>query len=1066
MLATSPLWLWQWQATTSLNVLIIDKTVPDQSYREHKGLVWLLNHLKLTKGNDEPYQVEEDYVGFIPSEHPPTYDVRQLPEDLSDYNYIYIADTYGVYTDEYVGTNEDGRRSELIEGGMTADEVNIIKRSLYENNQTLIAEFNTFGSPTEPDVKKQLYELLNVEWTGWIGRPFYDLSDEEVPEWVKENYEKQYDQPYTFSGYGLVFVSEEDQVLILTDEDIQEEGVRMRMTELGEEVFQMKGTFSYEYWFDIVQEKPSTNVHAQFDVSLSASGQEKLSEHGLPSEFPAVMHYEHSHYHSYYFAGDFVDQQDVPTFYQAKGIPWWKKMTKIEEKGRTDTFFWKAYVPLMTSILKGDHSIKETSKVSDKVTIKDGMQIIGQAHDDYLQVYRNGAWEDILVKGVNMGIAKPGYFPGETAITKEEYARWFDMISEMNANAVRIYTIHPPEFYEAFYEHNEGREEPLYLFHGVWVNEEAFVEKNNAYDDQVTSDFKEEIKRIVDIVHGNAELEERPGHASGQYVYNISDYVLGWILGVEWDPEVVVNTNEKNNSKQTFDGTYIHVQEASPFEVWLAKMMDYTATYEADTYNTQRLLSFTNWVTTDLLDHPSEPLEKEDMVSIDPHVIQATDKFHPGLFASYHIYPYYPDFLNLEEKYTSYIDHRGEKNNYAGYLNDVKKHHDLPIVVAEFGVPASRGMTHKNIYGKHQGFHTEQAQGTYVSEMFEDIVVENMAGGLVFTWQDEWFKRTWNTMDYDNPDERPYWDNIQTNEQHFGLLSFDPQTEETLIKLDGKVDDWEAREETPIYVSDDGMMEQVFVTSDERGIYVRVEFDDTWRVGEHQTFLLLDTIKGQGQSNVPNIKDFEAEGIDFVAHIQNKEQAYVLVDSYYDTFYYHYGDQLNMLPQVPYAHKKDNGQFHPIRLALNKEMTIEKDGETIDYPFEFYETGKLTFGNSDPHSNDFNSLADYYIDEASGVLEFRLPWLMLNFKDPSKKEIMGDMWTDEGIDASEFIDEILLALVVTDPNEHVVETVPQANDRILDEWIHYTWDNWEKPEYHERLKQSYFILQKTFGDFK
>ncbi|MFP3472391.1 hypothetical protein R0J90_20260, partial [Micrococcus sp. SIMBA_144] len=69
-----------------------------------------------------------------------------------------------------------------------------------------------------------------------------------------------------------------------------------------------------------------------------------------------------------------------------------------------------------------------------------------------------------------MGIAKPGSFPGETAISKEEYLRWFKQIGAMNANALRIYTIHPPEFYEAFYEYNQMADEPLYLFHGAWVN--------------------------------------------------------------------------------------------------------------------------------------------------------------------------------------------------------------------------------------------------------------------------------------------------------------------------------------------------------------------------------------------------------------------------------------------------------------------------------------------------------------------------------------------------------------------------------------------------------------------
>ena len=91
------------------------------------------------------------------------------------------------------------------------------------------------------------------------------------------------------------------------------------------------------------------------------------------------------------------------------------------------------------------------------------MKVIGKSGDEYLQVYRNGVWEDLLIKGVNMGIAKPGSFPGETKITKQEYARWFDQISDMNANALRVYTIHPPAFYEALYEHNRFRENPIYL---------------------------------------------------------------------------------------------------------------------------------------------------------------------------------------------------------------------------------------------------------------------------------------------------------------------------------------------------------------------------------------------------------------------------------------------------------------------------------------------------------------------------------------------------------------------------------------------------------------------------
>ncbi len=37
------------------------------------------------------------------------------------------------------------------------------------------------------------------------------------------------------------------------------------------------------------------------------------------------------------------------------------------------------------------------------------------------------------------------------------------------------------EFYEAFYEYNQMAEKPLYLFHGVWVNEEIFLKTKDAF---------------------------------------------------------------------------------------------------------------------------------------------------------------------------------------------------------------------------------------------------------------------------------------------------------------------------------------------------------------------------------------------------------------------------------------------------------------------------------------------------------------------------------------------------------------------------------------------------------
>ncbi|MEA2120651.1 hypothetical protein, partial [Halovibrio sp. HP20-50] len=83
------------------------------------------------------------------------------------------------------------------------------------------------------------------------------------------------------------------------------------------------------------------------------------------------------------------------------------------------------------------------------------------------------------------------------------------------------------------------------------------------------------------------------------------------------------------------------------------------------------------------------------------------------------------------------------------------------------------GRTHTGPMGMHQGMVSEKEQGEFIQRMFEDMLDTNYMGGLIFTWQDEWFKRTWNTMDFDNPNRRPYWSNAQTSEQQFGLLSFD-----------------------------------------------------------------------------------------------------------------------------------------------------------------------------------------------------------------------------------------------------------------------------------------------------
>lgn len=88
-IVTSPFWLWKLKPEKDLNVLILDKTVPNSTYREHKGFVWVLNNTKYFK-DGKPYSVENDYKGFEPKSNQ-KYSIVPLPR---------ISFIMGTYADQ------------------------------------------------------------------------------------------------------------------------------------------------------------------------------------------------------------------------------------------------------------------------------------------------------------------------------------------------------------------------------------------------------------------------------------------------------------------------------------------------------------------------------------------------------------------------------------------------------------------------------------------------------------------------------------------------------------------------------------------------------------------------------------------------------------------------------------------------------------------------------------------------------------------------------------------------------------------------------------------------------
>lgn len=670
-----------------------------------------------------------------------------------------------------------------------------------------------------------------------------------------------------------------------------------------------------------------------------------------------------------------------------------------------------------------------------------------KAEGDYFYIYENGDWKQMFMRGVNIGATEPGLFPGDLTISYDTYYRWFGYISEMNCNCIRIYTLMPPQFYQALGDFNKKAKNKLYLYQGIWVNEEDIERLSDTYaeNEKILNDFTTDAVNLVNVIHGKAKIAETAGEAYGTYNTDVSPWLVGWIIGIEWDPNFVINTNNQHPDKKDYDGKYLYTQTASPFEAFLCRVGDALIKHEAETYKFQVPLAFSNWITTDPLTHPNEPHFDEDKTTVNTENVKCRN-FGPGMFASYHIYPYYPDSLNYQEDYLEYTDDSGKVNTYEAYLEDLKLAHTVPIIVAEFGIPTSRGMGHESVMGYNQGMVDETAQGAMLIDMLGSIENAKYAGGIVFTWQDEWFKRTWNNVMFDIADRRPYWSNIQTTEQCFGLLAFDPGKESMAAYVDGDISEWKNTQ--PTVTTEQG---KLYIKSDERYLYIMLDAGNY--DFEKDTLLIpINTIADQGNLKAAQYNAEFDTAADFLIYINGKDNSHIYVDRYYDAFNYYFleSKKLSDIKAEENAGVKNSGMFDIMRLCYGYNLTVKGTNQVV--PDKAYETGKLRYGNGNPEADDYKSLSDFYFK--NGKLEIRIPWQLLNVMDPSGKQQISDFRKTQVISPQAY-QSFDFGFAYRTGTESLKITLGGS----------YEYNGWNTPTWHERLKPAYYELQNYFKKF-
>ena len=674
-----------------------------------------------------------------------------------------------------------------------------------------------------------------------------------------------------------------------------------------------------------------------------------------------------------------------------------------------------------------------------------------------IQLSQNSQWVPFEVVGVNLGTGYPGAFPNDLSIDGGTYARWFQQIADMNANTIRVYQLQSPDFYRALLDYNESHEKKLYLLQSLDFPDHFMHSEKNILDPEVHQPLLRLAEDTVRALHGDL-LRVDGEQRFMAYTADMSPYVLGYLLGVEWDEFFVEYTCRQNPSVSGFTGNFLTCgPEANPFEVFLAQWGDHLLTYEADRYHTQKLISFCNWAETDPLVnkidegtlHSSADGQIEMLEAfVDTDRIRPTEALQTGTFASYNIYPYYPLFLQMGQ-YTDFVDETGAHNPYRNYLTQLNAHHKTPVVITEYGLPASRSTTYKDKWRNmsHGGL-TEQQQGEAVATLFRDIRKAGCAGSLVFTWQDEWYKRTWNEMFLSDPDMRPFWSNAMCVEQLFGLLAFEPGEAGDPHYPDGDLSEWT---EADVLLTDSAL--RLSVRSDEKYVHLLLEATDPAAPAllSAPAYVALDIHPEMGSSTVAGHQlGFNA---DFLLRLSAQpgqsalfvhREADVLAYSQFGVNRNHTLYQLEKLTQAYAglaAPLENDPAFSVVARANEGSRLIPFDASHVN------EVGRLTPGNANPAAPDYNSNADYCATDRA--VEVRIPWQLLNFSAPSRAEVL---------------DNIGGKLSTLEIDDFSFSVFRDGGPQHVDAVGSYRLKSWKQPQFHERLKQSYYILQRAFGE--
>jgi hypothetical protein len=365
-------------------------------------------------------------------------------------------------------------------------------------------------------------------------------------------------------------------------------------------------------------------------------------------------------------------------------------------------------------------------------------------------------------------------------------------------------------------------------------------------------------------------------------------------------------------------------------------------------------------------------------------------------------------------------------------------------------------MAHWQPQGWHHGGHDERAQADIDARLTRDIHASGAAGAVLFAAIDEWFKKNWLVIDFENPLERNrLWLNPLDAEQNYGIIAMRAGVRDSAMSIDGRANDWrgaKALYSSAAQPSNEPLQLRSFsVRSDEAYLYLRL---DVGRVDWTRANYLIgiDTYRRDlGDMRFPYTGAASNVGFEFVLDLRGPANSRLLVDPPYNL--YRIVDGYRIYNRPFRSQPNEDGQYDSIRVAPNRRRIGRNN---VDYPAYTYDRGLLVHALQSQ-----TTLADWYADSTSGIIEIRLAWGMLHVTDPSSRTVLhGDAETGE------------VAGVETDGFRFVVQSFDPRTPRGSGERLPnaeaavptWTWQMWEEPRWHAEIKPAFETMRQTFAE--